>query len=330
MEVGRSLVEKIKEIKNCLIYYGNLLKTKSIRKYIIRYDEHTYSDYFCIPRQYCGRKTATADGANEVIYQKILEGKPLMVARYGSTELYNMEIFDLNYKSRYDIAMQTLTVNAGFFPNDIEMARKFTKILKSASHNIDVLAFWNIFREEYYIKHLMSSCVDLIPLRYLEPWFSKKPWTKALEGKKVLVIHPYAETIEQQYKKRCLLFSDPNILPKFQLYTVKAVQSMGGKCEFFDTWFNALDWMIDEALKIDFDIALIGCGAYGMPLAAQLKEYGKQAIHMGGVLQILFGIKGKRWDSDPIVSKLYNDAWVRPSDKDRPKVANQVEGGCYW
>ena len=87
---------------------------------------------------------------------------------------------------------------------------------------------------------------------------------------------------------------------------------------------------VKEALKIDFDVALIGCGAYGMPLAANLKKAGKQAIHMGGVLQIMFGIKGKRWDSDPIVSKLYNASWIRPSDSEKPGIANKIEGGCYW
>ena len=45
-----------------------------------------------------------------------------------------------------------------------------------------------------------------------------------------------------------------------------------------------------------FDVAIIGCGAYGMPLAAMLKQAGKQAIHLGGATQLLFGIKGKRWE----------------------------------
>ena len=49
-------------------------------------------------------------------------------------------------------------------------------------------------------------------------------------------------------------------------------------------------------MKIDFDVAIIGCGAYGFPLAAKLKQAGKQAIHLAGATQLLFGIKGKRWE----------------------------------
>lgn len=318
------------KIRNCIIYYCNLLKTKFIQRYVIRYDSHTYSDYFCKARPYCKRMTLTADAANAEISRKILDGKPMMVARYGSVELYGLEIFDLEYVPKYEIALHTLTVNAGFFPGNVESGKKFARVLTEASRKVDLLAFWNMFREEYYIKHLMSLDTGLIPLRFLEPWFSDHPWTKALAGKKVLVIHPYAETIEKQYMKREKLFKNHDILPEFQLHTLKAVQSMGGECEAFDTWFDALDWMTEEALKIEFDVALIGCGAYGMPLAARIKDAGRQAIHMGGVLQILFGIKGKRWDTDPVVSKLYNDAWVRPDDKDKPKVADKVEGGCYW
>jgi threonine dehydrogenase-like Zn-dependent dehydrogenase len=39
--------------------------------------------------------------------------------------------------------------------------------------------------------------------------------------------------------------------------------------------------MIDEIGKIDFDVAILGCGAYGLPLAAAIKGMGKQAIHLG-------------------------------------------------
>ena len=90
---------------------------------------------------------------------------------------------------------------------------------------------------------------------------------------------------------------------------------------------------MQEAMKIDFDVAIIGCGAYGFPLAAKLKLAGKQAIHLAGATQLLFGIKGKRWEENgafAYVQKFFNDAWVYPSDEDKPKEAAKVENGCYW
>lgn len=86
--------------------------------------------------------------------------------------------------------------------------------------------------------------------------------------------------------------------------------------------------MTEEAVKQDFDVALIGCGAYGFQLASRIKKMGKVSIHMGGALQTLFGIKGSRWDKQ--YSSMYNNAWVYPSAAETPAGAEKVEGGCYW
>ena len=126
------------------------------------------------------------------------------------------------------------------------------------------------------------------------------------------------------------MFENTKVLPEFELLTLKAVQSIGGKSDGFSTWFEALNWMYNQAMAMDFDIALIGCGAYGFPLAAKIKESGKSAIHMGGVTQMLFGIKGGRWDKSPDYVALYNEHWCRPSELEKPKVASQVEDACYW
>ena len=82
--------------------------------------------------------------------------------------------------------------------------------------------------------------------------------------------------------------------------------------------------------QTDFDVAIIGCGAYGFPLAAKVKDMGKVAIHLGGATQILFGIKGARWDLNQKINRWYNEAWTRPSESDKPKNAAAVESACYW
>jgi hypothetical protein len=51
---------------------------------------------------------------------------------------------------------------------------------------------------------------------------------------------------------------------------------------------------------------------------------------MGGILQLLFGIKGKRWDNRPDVCKIYNEHWIRPDEKERVDGYLNVEEGCYW
>jgi len=111
---------------------------------------------------------------------------------------------------------------------------------------------------------------------------------------------------------------------------LKAVQSLAGSETEFDTWFDAYDWMCNQIKNIDFDVAIIGCGAYGLPLAAYVKSLGKQAIHLGGATQILFGIKGKRYDDIPFYRGLYNQYWVRPNSGEKIQNYLKVETGCYW
>ena len=62
---------------------------------------------------------------------------------------------------------------------------------------------------------------------------------------------------------------------------------------------------------------------------------------MGGSLQLLFGIRGKRWETTKYGSgffqdgigkypTLMNDSWIRPFESSFFKAAANVEDGCYW
>jgi len=168
----------------------------------------------------------------------------------------------------------------------------------------------------------------------MEPFWTKVPWTKALQGKKVLVVHPFSSTIESQYKKRKVIFKE-DLLPEFELITLKAVQSIAGMKAPFTDWFQALEHMKHKMDQIDYDICLIGAGAYGFNLAAHVKRQGKKSVHLGGSLQLLFGILGTRWENPNYNCKynytnLMNEHWVRPVSEDTPKNSKEIEGSCYW
>ena len=66
--------------------------------------------------------------------------------------------------------------------------------------------------------------------------------------------------------------------------------------------------------EAEFDVLIVGAGAYGLPLAAEAKRMGKVGIHIGGAIQILFGILGHRWETEHVeqFGPLFNDHWVRP------------------
>lgn len=315
-------------MKRYFLWYKSAIKSRLLKKYVSFIGEDAFYER---RHQYAGTQIKSVEETSRHLEKLIMSNQPIMAGRYGLTEMFVMRAFFCDLAKKKKVAIKQLAKWSGFFPETIELGEKFTEIMIDCSKDVDYLAINLQPMEEFFIKEYVSPNVILAEFRGFEPWYKNTAWTRALKGKKVLVIHPFAETIEEQYKKRTQLFLNQDILPDFTLITLKAVQtSADEKDSRFATWFDALQYMYQEAMTKNFDIALLGCGAYGFPLSAMLKRSGKQAIHMGGMLQILFGIKGKRWDDDRIVSPLYNEYWVRPKLKERPQKSSLIEGGCYW
>ncbi len=285
-------------------------------------------------RKYYDKPVLTADEGNKCIRELLLADEPVAICRIGYNELIStvecMKSEMFGKKSISSKTMSSMCNNAGFFPANSEKLFEFSKLMRKVLPDVDLLGVWNNKQEDLVVKEFMKKA-KICELRGLEPYYFAEPWSIALKGKRVLVIHPFSSSILSQYQHRDKIFRDNTILPEFSLAVLKAVQTAAGEDdERFSDWFEALDYMYEEAMKIDFDIAIIGCGAYGLPLAVRIKQAGKKAIHMGGATQILFGIKGKRWDAHPFISQLYNESWIRPMDEERPKGSSGVEKGCYW
>lgn len=297
---------------------------------------------------YLGIPIAANEKGNQLIAEHISSGNPFMATRFGHTELtclrnyFEMqELKDASYfkkiwnriKGKSDVwdahISNAMHRYSGFFPSTPENLQKFCELYISKMAIIDLMAVWHIYYEDVICKKYCTNA-SLIRLESIESYYFENPWSKHLAGKKVLVIHPFEQSIKHQFAKRELLFENKDVLPPFELKTIKAVQTIAFNDTTFSDWFEALDSMKQQMQQTDFDIALIGAGAYGLPLAAYAKELGKQAIHFGGSLQILFGIKGARWDDMPLVNKFYNEHWIRPLKEETPGEFKKVEDGCYW
>jgi hypothetical protein len=296
----------------------------------------------------------TGQAAGDLIYEYLTSNNPCMVARLGSTELeiiVNYLCFNENFNKYNASQTKRIVCLSGFFNASKKNLDKFSELMLSCMPKVDILGSWMSCGTEYgfghfrnnetYVKNYLQNAkfIDLEDLN----GFHKNLWSRALENKNVLAIHPFANSIKTQYEKRELLFRDKRVLPKFNLHVIKAVQSIAGEKVPFKDWFDALDFMKEQISKIDFDIAIIGCGAYGFPLASFVKDFGKKAVHLGGTVQIMFGIMGKRWETYAEIEKrigtkseealwidLPNEHWVRPGIDETPKGKNDVEKGCYW
>jgi hypothetical protein len=330
-----------------MLLFNTLRITKNFYRFVFK---KRFLDPFCD----FDRKSS-----NDKIYEILNSDNPVMISRIGSVELIGVNNYlvinsDLSFAKKLlnyimdktqlpwwnMVHIKDMNTFAGIFPETIENAEEFAKIYLKSIPEIDLLGSF-----QYCEKFMpFKNNIVKVHLEVLYPFFVTNPWTRILSGKNVLVIHPFVDTIKKQYEIRDMLFDDKNILPSFNLITYKPVQSIGGTPVDYNSWVDALNCMIDDISNINFDFALIGCGAYGLPLAAHVKSMGKKSIHIGGGLQLFFGILGKRWVEDykdvwnyrPDMAidtnyrKLFNKNWIYPLESDSiPRLAKLGENS-YW
>lgn len=276
------------------------------------------------------RRQLTHAQANARISQLLASGAPFLVSRIGQTEgrILGESLF---YANRFrKTTKKQAHQNAGVFPVTPDLLAAVAEVYAESIGQADLLGFWHTAHQVRLLAERYPA-VSLAPLPSLEPYLHGQPWSEALRGRRVLVVHPFTESIFSQYcLNREKLFDNPRVLPEFDLQVLAPPQTLAPLTAGYASWLDALDHLIARTLQQDFDVALLGCGAYGLPLGAAIKASGRQAIHLGGALQVLFGIRGRRWEAMPEIAALMNDAWVRPSLGETPSSASFVEQACYW
>ena len=273
-------------------------------------------------------KAISRTDTNKMIFNLIKSDEPFMVGRFGLTEIDTLIHYDnflkmnsleklhewsltLRYPFSKNCILNDIHRQSGFYPVTKKNIALFREEMISSMKRIDLLASW-VKGECRYQEYMPNA--QVCKLDFIEPYLSENPWSEALEGLKVLIVHPFTDSIYDQYKQnRSKIFKDKKVLPKFELKLIKAPQTLPGDSYSFSNWFETLDALTEETYQTDFDIALIGCGAYGFPLASRIKKIGKKSIHLGGATQLMFGIKGKRWDKEP-VSVSYTHLTLPTSD----------------
>ncbi len=137
--------------------------------------------------------------AQETIRKALESDEPLMIARFGAVEikavLYGILPPPINICLE-NYVYSHMGQNAGFFPVNSTMLERFKDLMLHDMADVDILASWR--PEEIFFKKRMPD-VYRIGLMDLQPHEnSDSLWTEALRGKKVLVVHPFAKTIERQ------------------------------------------------------------------------------------------------------------------------------------
>ena len=266
---------------------------------------------------------------SQFIGAAIVSRRPFLASRLGFTEAQCLtQPGGLDHPA--PAILERIWRFSGVFPATGEQFREFGTRYLAGLGFADLLGLIRTSTEARLVK-LYAPAAARCDLGALEPFLYAYPWSQYLEGRRVLVVHPFAHSIMTQYcERREMLFFDPRVLPIFDLRVIKSPQTIAGNTDGFSSWSVALAHLFQEVERKDFDVAIVGCGAYGLPLGAHIKSLGKVAIHLGGATQLLFGVSGKRWRDNPAFRSIMNNSWVSPLESERPPDWEKVENGCYW
>ena len=160
------------------------------------------------------------------------------------------------------------------------------------------------------------------------------PWPQALAGRRVLIVTSMARDVARQYERYrtdgVSWFGDAELLPpNMHLLVVASPVTYRGRAAQ-GNWTRSLEELEKRVAAYQFDVALLSCGSYGLPLGHYITHgLGATAIYVGGALQLFFGLRGLRWKRE--IAPYESDAWACP---ERPKWdTSGMENyglGPYW
>jgi hypothetical protein len=276
------------------------------------------------------RTPLVSDGAAAAI-RDALWGRPgaALVSRIGAVEGLATYRF-MNYGFINPALRRQLALNAGFYYSSRSELRSFCELNCSALQGSSVVASWDSQGQAALLDRLGGAC-PTVALRSLEPFWPGGDWVAARPGLRVAVVSPFVETmavqvrvlaqVHPQWHTGGVMFS----FVRSPLTNGEYVRAPGEP-----SWMERVHEMRAQVLAQRPDLVLAGAGAYGLALGELLRRDGLKVVIVGGALQLLFGISGRRWTERPEYAALLNAHWVSPSQGERPRGFQSIEGGCYW
>jgi hypothetical protein len=286
------------------------------------------------------------------ILSKISKDQPFVIPRIAGIEnniawrgntVHKTGVLDEEMMEYFNTRAPIFKNNAGIMVKTINDIIEYSQKYLKAFDNCEMYTGWEKTGNVYPI---IPESHDYITNTYCHPrqmlwafaldiyhYIYDTPWTFALRGKRILVISAFEESIREKLPIRAELYNGIDLFPECSFVTIKPPQTQGGNetNDYFGVYLSEFTQQLD-AIRDDYDVALVSCGGYGNLVCNHIFESGKSAIYVGGVLQMYFGILGTRWLRErPDILRLFmNEHWARPKDSEKPKNHQDIEGSCYW
>jgi hypothetical protein len=232
-------------------------------------------------------------------------------------------------------------VQGGVFPSDLDSMLEFAQWHGEAVRALDYLGLvGGRFESDLIAHHRIRSrtihFTDTEPDRSI-PADSAECYLPLFTGKRLLIISSMAQllvhraqrrTFEAVWAKTGKRWFDPLDVQALEYpfaYDESTQRRFGSSQGLFD-------WIVTRIDPNNFDVALIAGGGLGIPIAAAVKNLGKQCVALGGHLQVLFGVQGGRWRNDKAWQADYvTEAWIDVPHHYRPENNwGLPDAGAYW
>ena len=289
-----------------------------------------------------------------ILLEKFKSGEPFFLARFGGSDYYIIvtELYKTNDKNLIENYINHVSNFNGYYDKEtdsekrIENFKKYCEILESIYYRQKIYTYCgkptiqaikklinNKTSNPLYDKfssYIVSNNIPVSNYTFIESVYPFLNLFKEIEeNKKILIISPFSESVKEQYKNKNNLIKNYTF-PNFELITyntpityndTKDLSHIDDSCG--NNWIEQSIKMCNDISEINFDIALISAGSYTMYLGNYISSnMGKQSVYLGGVLNVIFNIYGKRYDTSFFNNIMNLDAQVK-SNID----INKISGG---
>ena len=292
---------------------------------------------------------------NKILSNVLNKGEPSSVLRICNTLGYVIHMLCMNRPINPQWFNINHLIETGIFPASIEYATSVVmKNTIEVMQKSDVLGFvdvaGDISRDSQFLnlfpsipKFFTSGIMDPgVLFGYSEFGQIENPWTEHLAGKKVLVLSSHINTINEQWKNIDAIWGkNKNKIVPFELVGVVNTHfhPMVDDRQYLncDNLMSSIDITKQKIDQYDYDVLLGGIATQSPFFCQHAKERGKIGIHVGGSLQLFFGILGSRWTKATCYNSwhnMFNEHWKYPLKIDEPQgkdAANHLEfSSAYW
>jgi hypothetical protein len=282
-------------------------------------------------------KVPTVNISNKILHNLIMAKTPFLITRIGFAVGIVTYCLEQNIRPRAS-HLSNLQTHDGIYYNSLNEVKIFTTEYSKAIKNSTYLAAFPTIYTQVQNFLIKQYSKNVLHNRVLEPFYSilekEKPWTHKLLGKRVLIVNPFITSIKKNIDANFQMFNHEKLFLDGQDFVFYKSFNCLANNRPHKNWIETFEIMCNDIKEIEFDIALLGCGGYGLPLANFIYEkMNKSAIYIGGGLQLLFGIMGQRWGNNDMWKKIMNESqsqFIRPSGDEIIKNKNMIENACYW